>query len=577
MKSTINCWRTKVQQAGTVQKFVAKHQPDVDALVDAFTAGISSSAKATAGRYATNILKVLEAENDLEMLVVVLNALEYAIASDRDAPSARGAAQRFGFRLADFLMRIGGAKLAQALHSYDETPSAWKVGLGRSKDAVEAMSDEDFTAEARRQLPSAMLSALDSGDLVIGEHIGAGAYLDTRALAISVDYRRGNRLYRGVPDDAEFVLQLVKPQAPERARKVYDVTLRLLGMQESGKRVAAIGAEALVLIIEHYRDMLDEETNLEAARDKAAQLSRMAKQFTISLEDNTALVRVVGKPKQASIRFQAAGMFEAGPRFRVSTRMKGVHFKDMPQRTADEKLVKFFVAIACFMRHLRFLLSGKPFNHDPHAANLRAVVVTNSSSLVEIVVGEFDELGICRAPTERQMRIFGDMLMDAVGCALHYGIDLNETIKEAFSIVAVRMRRGDDKVHSMLKTLMTISDYQSYIDWYTGNPLTNAAVYLQMLQGLAASDSVHPTLREVFGTRFAAIQLLLKPKSATTAEARALLLSEQTRVNEWYPMNTSLTGLATLMKLAQGVVFKRAASNAERKTMKKYRFIPAEA
>ncbi len=573
----------EIQQAGSVAEYVRENSCAVQHTINEFVDGPPILIRAWAKDHVQFILKALIRENRPTMFARMLASLRAAVARDLAAPRSPDPDIRFGYRLAYFLIGIGGAAIAQALRSYGETRPTWKIGLGDANDAVDPMDDAAFEAEVRRQMPPHMVEALDGGLLQIEPRVGTGKYLDVHGLCIAPEYLRAHRSdYSDVPDGAEFVVQLVKPGAAERADEVLAFTLDILEQLSTGARVANVDVAGLVPIIQSYRDTLGDETNLARARRKSVLAVRAARKCCVDIVDNTHCLPWIRWTKRfpwirwvkkATVCFDAAAMYEAGNRFRVCLRMRGAQFKDMPETSEEERQDKFFVALSLFTRYFLLLLSGEEFNHDPHGANNRATILPAANSATRrILVGEYDELGYCERPTASQKETFAHMLMDAVGCALFHGIDLAETIKEAHCKLSKTMSLNDN-VCAMLKTLLMICEYQAYINKYARSQSAQARVYCAVVQAVAASGAIDPVIRQVISSRFRGIHLLLKKRKPASGEALQLLAEETRRFEQDYPIRESKNGLGAQMAFIQRLIFDWVARNIQKGQAGVYRIV----
>ena len=528
-------WEAIVVDAGGAAEFIDAYRDELLELVRNFVQGTGREVQAGAEQFASETLALVAKREHAKLLSRMLAAMTAALARDAAQPKAKKANVRFGFRLCDFLVAIGGAKLAQALHHFDDTPTEWRIGLCSSKDNVEPVSQSEFEQFARSVLPEHMLLAIEAGDLEIEELVGTGTYLQTHRLKLSPKYRGEHREYRDCTADDTFVLQLVKPDAAERAKDVYEFMLELIGSMGKTRRIGTMATVGLEPIISHHLEMLEEETDFVRSRDKARLAARMAQAVTMVLQNNTALL--FGRKFSVHVQFAAAGIYEFGAPYRVSKEMKGVLFHTMPTDTAEQSMEKYFVALASYLRNFLYLFWGWYFDYDAHGANQRVQLRWNQErSELTILIGMYDELGICSPPTDNQKRMFANMLLDGIACALLYGSNPDMAMAEAYYSVCRRMNRRTEKVHALLKGVVTTTDFQLYIDGYMKDPVSNAKAFIAIIKAFCSCGAIDPVIAEVFVARYESLQLLMHPRSARSERERGLLAEEQRRQNDEYPL-----------------------------------------
>ena len=532
-------WLNTLKRYASVREFIQTWHREILSLMDLFTNGLSTKAKAEAKVVTDSVLTLLTEQDNAKMLSRILGALVVACYQDIKEPQGKSPSIRFGYRLCDFFLLVGAAKLAQALHHFDDTPSDWRIGLEKSKDRVEPISQEKFVALAMEVFPTHLQKALESGDIEIGELIGTGTYLQTHALSVSNTYAENHPVYNQMAT-RELVLQLLKPEAVSRARDAYEWSLQWLSFFGIDKRIGTMASIGLLPIVTHYLDMLPEESNFLLSKKKALLANKMASSITLSMTDNTSLLpNFIARPISVNVKFTSAGVFELGETFRISRRMQGELFHELPTRTKEEKLCKFLTALASYMRNFYFLFSGGHFDHDAHGSNQRVTFSWNKKrDVLEISIGMYDELGICNPPSERQKMLFVNMLMDGIACALVYGHNPDKAMAESYYALCKKLNRSNEQLHAMLKTVVTTTDFQLTIDGHTGDGLVNANVFIAIIQALCSARGIDPVIAREFLKRYKSLQFLLSPKKAKTQEEKDLLALELGRKEHDYPIKT---------------------------------------
>jgi hypothetical protein len=548
-------WLDVINSHRGVAHFCQAASAELAKLVDDFTPIKNHTTDSVTSLFRDNIVSILSEQNEGEFLATIIAALTTAIRTERLDQRGGSTSVLFGYRLGKFLIEVGAAKVAQILNSYDETSPAWEAGLAVGKDQVNPLSSEEFAKVVYPKLPPHLRLAWDSGAIELGESVGTGTYLDTRKVFISEEYRSTRPEYKHLSKDTDFVLQIVKPNAADRAKRVYDLLLSILDKLPDGSRIANVDKAALRVLISDYNESLAEEVDLPGAMEKNRIAVTMAKSFALTIEDNFSIIKgAFGSKFKAQVAFSAAEALEVWDGGRIAVEMKGHHFKDLPDTTPAQKRNKLFCAIAIFMFNLHYLNSGKWYDKDRHSAQQKIQIdVDKSRGLVQIQINNVDELGICRPPTPKQKEIFADMLMDAIGCAVYRGIDFDETIKEAFCSLCNRQSNRTTHVGTMLKTLVTSSDVQKYIERYTTNLLVNGWIYEEMIGALAAAGP-DQTIANRIKERFEAILLLLEPKKAKSPAQKALLEAERARVETHYPIKESrANNLDAMVRLRKSI------------------------
>lgn len=529
-------WFNTLKRYESVRQFIQTWHLDIRSLIDMFTKGLSSQAKAEAKMVTDTVLALLTEQDNAKMFSRILGSLVAACYQDLKTPQGTSPSIRFGFKLCDFFLLLGAAKLAQALHHFDDTPTDWRTGLEKSKDRVEPISQEEFVALAMKLFPTHLKNALETGDVEIGELIGTGTYLQTHAFSVSNAYAEAHSLYNQSAT-SELVLQLLKPDAVSRARDAYEWTLEWLNFFGIDKRIGTMASIGLLPIISHYLDMLPEESNFLLSKRKAQIASKMATSIALSMTDNTSLLpNFIARPISVNVEFASAGVFELGETFRISRRMQGELFHELPTKTKEEKLCKFLTALASYIRKFYFLFSGGHFDHDGHGSNQRVTFTWNKKrDVLTISIGMYDELGICNP---RQKMLFVNMLMDGIACALVYGHNPDKAIAESYYALCKKLNRSNEQLHAMLKTVVTTTDFQLTIDGHTGDGLVNANVFIAIVQALCNAPGFDPVIAREFLKRYQSLQFLLSPKKAKTQEEKDLLELELERKKRDYPIKT---------------------------------------
>ncbi len=472
---------------------------------------------------------------------------------------------RFGHKLCDFLIEIGGTKLAQALHSFNDTKAQWKEGLEKSKYDADRLSEGEF-----KELAEKLMKASGHDDLwknmTIGEFMGSGTYLDTREITLNQDYKCQKSEYAKTTADQKFVLQLVKPHTIKRSREIFNLVISLIENAQkvnSGDLGGTIPMSVLLPIMEHYKAMLPEETNLNLAKKKA--------QIAEALYSGVKVLSNDIKNTEVRTQFYAAGMYENDEMFRVSRRVEGEHFDDFAKtyRETNPALVRE-VAKAIFLIEMYFILSGKPFDHDRHGHNQGVTVVPSkegSKTIYTVVVGNFDENGIAnQAPSDKEKVLFANIIMDSIANAVTNGMDIRPSIKRIFGILQNKKLQGISKseyanINAFIKALLSLTDYTKYMDPVGITDFRHAREsYLRIVKAIVDTGDIDPVMKDVIAKRYKSIRLFAgmdKPKDTTDDQ---VIQTESQRHQDFYPKPATKSMWGRPMSVAMRFVVNRAAT-----------------
>ena len=443
----------------------------------------------------------------------------HAVHEDVVRPRAENPGVRFGYRLNSFLVYIGGAKIAQELHSFGNTREEWRPGLADSKHLVEPMERAAFLRRVAN-LPEGRASTIKR----IGKRLGTGTYADTKEIEYTDEFLADHTDEAAQQNGDGLVLQLVKENSGVRSKHIFDVTIRTVKQMIECDAKAKESVEGLLPVFEVKSALIAEETDMDIAARKAGIVETLLKGVGVHLKRDDI---------RHSVRFTSAGAFDHGKDFRVSSHMRGVHFNDLPERTYGERQAKQLAAESIFAVQLFTILSGRHFDRDRHGRNQGIRVGYDANNNLIITVGDFDDGAVTLdPPTENQKRIFANIVMDALANSAINGFNPVSSLKHTFakaqkSAELSGAEHAEDLryVDSTVEAIVSLGDVMKHV---------GVAGYVRAIKAVVNTGQIDPVIEDTFKERFASIQKLLKSPNSTDAT----VAKERGRREEFYPPPT---------------------------------------
>ncbi len=447
-------WLAKIHEAGGRERFFEEHAQVLRDHLKEFAphkdhkAAKDGRRDKSAYEVSKIVLEFLDANLDQDeviddhMAARLVSGLMTALYNDRNNPRSTDEAERFGYRLKDFLLEIGGAKIAQLAHSFIKTPKAWKKGLDEAKYAADPLREDAFMARYDAVVPADLRRHIQ-----VAEHRGSGSYLDTRSIKLSPDYIRQNPIYAGF-ENANFALQLVKPGSGERSLGILKLLVEAFEHVKANDKEGSRSIAAFIPIAEHAAENINEESHLTLLKAKNDVASKLYEGLVIEHKD-------------ADIHFGSARMFDHNDDYRIVIDIQGDHFNDL--KCSDD--LKQVIAKAIFMSELYMLLSGKPFDHDRHGHNqgIRIIPPTATNSKCKIIIGNFDEGAIStQAPTTKQKELFAQIIMDALINSSRFGFSPGSSLTHTFARYQEQGKQSKadlNYANAMIKSIISLLDY----------------------------------------------------------------------------------------------------------------------
>ncbi len=510
--------------------------------------------------FANYIATVLGKGGHIDMLANVLSAMVTAI---HDHPIDTNQSNEmneiiFGKRLSTFLLEAGAIKLAQNIHSFDNTPSAWKVPLENSKSEADPMGYEAFVKQARKTLPPELFTNIE---IPIDGHRGAGTYLDTYAIKFKAEYLQQHPEYK----ENNFVLQLVKPGAGLRSQASLNLVIDAMEALMSKKQDAKESLSGIVDVFKETQHLMQEETDLTLVPEKAKMAEKLYEGLRVELPN-------------IEIEFHTPGFFDYNKNFRICRDLKGQHFNDIFKNDPAKLSLKKEIALAILISELYMMLTGKPFDHDRHGANQNIEVLKHPTKPGKLLVriGNFDEHGIILTPpTTAQKEIFANVLLDALANSAINGFNPVSSLKHTFGRAQAAAQSSKQTINDtnyvnhMINAVLKHGDYRAVLAQYSKDGKLHESktqLYKNLLKALKVvinTGHVDPVISKVFAERLKKIRLQLVPGASKYAANRLGLTDELRRRAEFYPRpNAKEAQYTSRLKQLMGVMALMAAPAA---------------
>lgn len=436
-----------------------------------------------------------------------------AVHKDKTQPLSSDPDIQFGYRMAFYLMGIGGAKIAQGAHSFSQTPEEWLEGLSQTKSQVLPMRRAYFLRKAM-QLSGGVSLGIDR----IGPRLGTGTYVDTKAVFFSPEYLTSNPSMAEAQSGSGLVLQLVKENSGALSQNIFDLAVRTLKNIIAKDKEAEKSIGGFIPVIEHKAQMIHEETDLRIIAQKAKVAENLLSGVSVEIGSLTAA-------------FAGAGVFKSDQGFKVSRNIPGKHFNQLPENTREERALKSAIAEAIFTTELFMITSGNPFNHDPHGDNQGIEISVSSNGTVTAHIGNFDDGAITlQPPTKKQQKLFANIIMDAVANSAINGFNPVSSLKHTFSKAqkAVDLS-GEENAHdlsyvdAMVEAVVSLGDYTKYM---------NKSAFVRSLRAVCNVGHIAQDIGQTFADRFTAVQEMQRGKPNA---------AEEYRMRTFYPPPTEET------------------------------------
>jgi hypothetical protein len=442
-------------------------------------------------KYAGGFIRVLWPTATNDEMITMLCALMAAVRNDAINPQSDNPDTRFGYRLKDFCVFAGAAKIAQAAHSFAGTSRAWKDGLAGSKSQAAPMSRADYL----RKVASLNIPGLD----YIGRSLGTGTYIDTKDIVFTNDFLEQHPAMAIQQKTHGLAIQLLKDDAADGSRCAFALAVSVIEILAKHSAEAKKSIGGLAAIIAHKAQMIGEETDLSIVAQKAM--------IAEKLLNGARLQR-----GRLRAHFATAGVFMATHDYRIARTILGTHFNDLPAATKTQRKIKSAAAEFIFTSELAVDFSGGPFNHDQHGANQGVRAHGNT-----LYIGNFDDGAIIMdPPTDDQVKIFANILMDALANSAVNGFAPLSSLKHTFA----RAQQGADLagrpqdlhyVNAMVEAVVSLGDYTPHI---------GPAAYIRALRALYNSAAFDPLIAGIFKKRLDAINDVRKGAGSTEEQAR---------------------------------------------------------
>ena len=319
----------------------------------------------TLRQIAESYIEVVPVPEQRLLLTAVMSARDVS-QQEEQTTGTQVSAGKFAARVLGHMDEMGG-KILQAIDSHNDVSAKIKKDMGDSKsdynkpkrwEAVQWCMDHGIQAET-------------PGEQIVhyGRVIASGSM--------------GFTMFNKTADGNEYADTLLRPHAAGRTEREAD------NMIKASHVLAAKNPKFSVA--EDIAEVAKRNARIETCMSIADKQGKIAKQVYEGLE-TTAVVN----GRLYSLKHEVADVIkfsEGGKRAKV---MQGVHFKDLPEATQEQRDFKKATAIQLYGTEMFNSLSGKPEDQDRHGKNQK---------VEEGVVRHFDwGMTALALPTEAQKR-----------------------------------------------------------------------------------------------------------------------------------------------------------------------------
>jgi len=372
-----------------------------------------------------------------------------------------------GRRLSAMLEMMGPAhvKLGQAIHSHPSTPADIQADMGRLKDSADVPARWDLFSQIETTLPDELRGRVQRVDKVLG----AASYFIVAEVTMT--------------DGKQAVLALLRPHAERRAERGFGILEKFTDAfrAEAATNDAAMRSTLRELVQQAQR-MVATETSAEAT----------AKQFETALQlYGNRRVKVGGR----EFVFNPVKLLEKpGPGYRLMTRAEGVHFSQLPEKTAEQVSYKKDLAKAYVALELDLILRGGKFDHDRHGSQMK--VRGNEVSLFD-----FGAMAL-KEPSKEDRRALADMLVEAASGMGSGGYDaFSQAVVKSVQKRHAETGEAPEYLITAEKAVLAMGDYVKKL-----SPEDLKGIIAQV----AMRPTVHPEISERIIERVMAEPLLME-------------------------------------------------------------------
>lgn len=393
--------------------------------------------------------------NEQRLLFSALMASAHSFANED-----HGSSEYIGKALATILSNLGpaGVKLAQAIHSYPETPETIRQGMSDVKGNINLPKR---LSVFERLIKIMGIKEANSKFSYIGSFLGGGSYQYT--LQAFLEDR-----------DEAVALTLLRDHANAYAKNEFTHIEKAMEYfievrRHKGKVINENTIESIGNLIKAARNNIDIETNYEINTQQLELMRQMYKGNVIEIDGVKVFVDVV-----TSIEFhQEFRMDQEGSdnlAYKIDTIAPGVslnsaQFYSLPSVDRER------VAISMELLEYMIIFAGLSFEHDRQGENMHILylqedTVINQTSYPagSFIIIHFDPGAIyMNAITEDDIGYLADVIISVLRAYMeHQDIDLTEVF---LAVMKTKSKQANSEyVSSLFRAFLARSDIRRHID-----------------------------------------------------------------------------------------------------------------
>ncbi len=238
-------------------------------------------------------------------------------------------------------------------------------------------------------------------------------------------------------DGDSEVFAVLRPYAIERAKQGFERMLALAKKRGPDDPIYNV----LTQLIEQGKYMSAIETDAELNQKQTEIAQRLYQGMKAQVGDTV-------------FEFSIAQVLESGKGWKRMKKAEGVHFDDLPEKTAKQLAYKADVAKAYLALEFHMLLSGMEFDHDRHGAQLK--VLGNKITLYDFGAMSLDP------PSADDRKIMVDVMSDMIEA--HFaGKDLHLELFKKTSELHQQTGQIPRHLSALQKGLLALQNFARYV------------------------------------------------------------------------------------------------------------------
>ncbi len=182
--------------------------------------------------------------------------------------------------------------------------------------------------------------------------------------------------------------------------------------------------------------------------------------------------------------FDSTSLTDSGPRFRLMEKAKGLHFNDLPEDTAEQKIFKKNLAKAYVTLEFYIILMGGEFDHDRHGYQMKV-------DGTEVRLFDHGAMSL-HAPSTEDRKLLADVLFEGFE-----RMQRGESI-QTFLTNTVRQRAEagtpSEYITTIQKGLLALSDYLRHMSANDIKLALQSAIQAGLEDGTLHSDLIEQAM-----------------------------------------------------------------------------------